>query len=827
MSFEHESTRERQELPSHAQVVIVGGGIIGCNLAYHLAKQGCRDVVLLERKQLSCGTTWHAAGLVLTAFLESETSIELARYSQEFYATLEAETGQPTGFKRPGYIMLCSTSARLTQLRRTTAVLKRMGIGVYEISGAEVNKLSPLVLTDDVIAAFYCPEEAVTNPVDTTIALAKGARDAGARIFEDIRVTGVTTDRDRVTGVTTRDGKINAEFVVNCCGMWAREFGLLAGVSVPLHAAEHYYMVTEPFEGMTPDFPILADEDRFAYYREEVGGLMLGLFEPEAAPWGMQGIPEDFCFSELTPNWQRMMPYLDRAIERIPAAKGAGIRKLFCGPESFTPDNTFYVGESPELRNYFVAAGFNSSGILFGGGVGNVLAHWIIDGYPPMDLSEVNIDRVVPFQNSPVLLRERTAETLGYSNGIHWPNRQFATARDIRRSVLHDRLARAGACFAQSATGWEYADWYAPKGVDPEYRYSWGRQNWFGYNADEHRAAREGVVLFDLSLMSKFLMQGRDAEAVLNRICANDIAVPAGRCVYTQWLNERGTIEADLTVSRLGADTFLVVAPDLCHAHVRSWLERHIPSEAHVTVTDVTSAYTVISIQGPTSRELLSQLTDADLTNEGFPFRTIMEIDLHGGHVLALRLSYVGELGWELYAPTEFAQYLYDAIVQKGSGLGLRHAGMQTLNSLRIEKAYRDFNHDVNSNVTPLEAGLGFAVAYNKPFGFIGSDAILRQRESGSPKRRLVQFRLQDPEPIMYHDESIYLGNDIVGSIKTAAYGHTLGAAVGLGYLHVESGVTRKSVEEAIFEIDIAGKRHSAIASIRPMYDPDGERLRS
>jgi 4-methylaminobutanoate oxidase (formaldehyde-forming) len=653
----------------------------------------------------------------------------------------------------------------------------------------------------------------------------------GARILEETKVTGITQEKGRVSGVVTDKGVIEAEYVVNCGGMWARELGKMAGVNVPLHAAEHYYLITEPLEGMQRGLPVVEDPDLFGYYLDEMDGLLLGLFEPVAAPWGMVnpeglgGIPEGFSFGEIPPDWDRVMPHLERAMKRIPIVRGAGIHKFFCGPESFTPDMGALMGEAPELRNFFVAAGFNSLGILFGGGAGQIMAQWIVDGHPPVDVSEINIDRMMPFQNNPKYLYDRTVELLGWQY-ISWPNLQPETARNARKSAMYDRLAEAGAYYGVSV-GWEYPDWFAPPGVEPKVEYSWGRQNWFEYVAAEHRAAREGVILMDLTHMSKLLVQGRDAEKVLNRICANNVAVPNGRIVYTQWLNERGTIEADLTVTRLADDVYLLVLVDAIQIHVETWLKRNIPPEAHLFVTDVTSAYNIINIHGPKSRQLISGLTSVDMSNVAFPYLTMQEIDMGYAPVKALRVTYVGELGWELYVPTEFTLHVFDRLVEAGEAVGLKHAGFQALDTLRLEKAYRDYGHDIDNTDTPLEAGLGFAVDFDKPGGFIGRDALLRQKKEGVLRQRFVQFLLEDPEPLLYGDEPIYRDGKRVGYLGSGGYGHTLGGSVGLGYVEHEEGVTAGFIKSGRYELEVVGRRYPAKASLRPMYDPKGKKVRA
>ncbi len=824
MTETHSTKVSPDSFPAQAQVVIIGGGVIGCSVAYHLTKLGWRDVVLLEQTQLTAGTTWHAAGLIVSGF-STETTINMAKYTRDLYERLGEETGQDTGFKANGYMQIASNPERMDSLRRRTDFCRGYGVVVEEISAAEVKKMWPLFSTDDILAGFYTADDGRCNPIDTTMALAKGARMGGARILEETKVTGIKQEEGRVTGVVTDKGEIEAEYVVNCGGMWARELGQMAGVNVPLHAAEHYYLITEPIEGMHRDLPIVEDPDLFAYYREEMGGLMLGMFEPVAAPWGMKGIPEGFSFGEIPPDWDRLMPYLETAMERIPIAKEAGVHKFFCGPESFTPDMGTLMGEAPELKNFFVAAGFNSLGILLGGGAGQIMAQWIVDGLPPVDVSEINIDRMMPFQNNPKYLHDRIVELLGWQY-IEWPNLQPETARNARKSAMHDRLADAGAYFGQSV-GWEYPDWFAPEGVEPRVEYSWGRQNWFEYAAAEHRAAREDVVLMDLTHMSKFLVQGRDAEKVLNRICANNVAVPVGRIVYTQWLNNRGTIEADLTVTRLAEECYLLVLVDAAHTHVETWLKHHIPAEAHVFVTDVTSGYNIINVQGPKSRRLLSGLTNADMSNEAFPYFTMQEIDIGYALVKALRVTYVGELGWELYVPTEFTLHVFDMLVEAGEAVGLKHAGFQALDTLRIEKAYRDYGHDIDNTDTPLEVGLDFFVNFDKPGGFIGREALLRQKEEGVLKQRLVQFLLEDPEPLLYGSEPICRDGARVGYLRSGAYGHTLGGAVGLGHIENEEGVTADFVKSGSYEIEVAGVRYPAKVSLSPMYDPQGKRVRS
>jgi len=827
MSSNQPLKKADDSFPTQAQVVIIGGGVIGCSVAYHLTKLGWRDVVLLERAQLTAGTTWHAAGIVVSGFT-SETDIHMAKYTRDLYERLGEETGQDTGFKAVGYLQIASNPERVNSLRRRVDFSHAYGVITEEISAAEVKEMWPLFDTDDILIGFYTADDGRTNPVDTTMSLAIGARMGGARILEETKVTGITQKNGQVTGVVTDKGTIEAEYVVNCGGMWARELGKMAGVKVPLHAAEHYYLITEPLEGMHRGLPVVEDPDIFGYYLDEMGGLLLGLFEPVAAPWGMArsgGIPEGFSFGEISPDWDRMMPHLETAMNRIPIVREAGIHKFFCGPESFTPDMGPLMGEAPELKNFYVAAGFNSLGILLGGGAGQIMAQWIVDGHPPVDVSRINIDRMMPFQNNPQYLHDRTVELLGWQY-ISWPNLQPETARNARKSAMYDRLKEAGAYYG-SSVGWEYPDWFAPAGVEPKVEYSWERQNWFDYVRAEHQAAREDVILMDLTHMSKLLVQGRDAEKVLNRICANNVAVPVGRIVYTQWLNERGTMEADLTVTRLAEDVYLLVLVDAIQVHVETWLKQNISPEAHVFVTDVTSSYNIINVQGPKSRQLISGLTSVDMSNEAFPYLTMQEIDMGYALVKALRVTYVGELGWELYVPTDFTLHVFDMLVEAGEEVNIKHAGFQALNTLRIEKAYRDYGHDIDNTDTPLEAGLGFAVDFDKPGGFIGKEALLRQKQEGVLKYRFAQFLLDDPEPLLYGSEPIYRDGVRVGHVEGGGYGYTLGGAVGLGYIFNEEGVTADFVKNGRYEIEVVKERYPAKASLRPMYDPKGLRVRS
>jgi len=810
-------------LPRQARVVIVGGGIVGCSVAYHLTRLGWRDVLVLERNTLTSGTTWHAAGLV--GQLRSTYNLtQLAKYSADLFRTLAEETGQETGFRQTGSIALATTEGRMEELKRGASMARTCGLEVEVIGVEDAARRWPLLDTHGVIGAVHLPKDGRCNPVDTTLALAKGARQGGARIAERVLVTGIRRKGGKAVGVTTPGGEIDAEFVVNCAGLWGWHLGREAGVNVPLHGAEHFYVVTEAIPGLSPALPVLRVPDICTYYKEDAGKLLVGFFEPNAKPWRKGPTPEPDGFLHLPEDWDHVMPYLELAMARVPVLRDTGIQLFFNGPESFTPDDRYILGPAPELKNCFVAAGFNSVGIQSSGGAGKAIAEWIVRGHAPMDLWDVDIRRFMPFQGNARYLHERTTETLGLLYDMHWPFRQYASARGARRSPLHQRVAGRNACFGETA-GWERPNWYAPAGVEPVYEYSYGRQNWFPYSAAEHRAVREGVGLFDQSSFAKFLLQGRDAQRVLNEVCANDVAVAPGRIVYTQWLNERGGIEADLTVTRIDEERFLIVTAAATQTRDFYWLRDHVPSGAHAVLTDVTSGYAVLAIMGPRSRGLLQQVTDADLSTAAFPFGASREIEIGFARVRASRITYVGELGWELYIPAEFALGVYDVIAAAGGGFGLVHAGYHAMNSLRMEKGYRHWGHDITDENTPLEAGLGFAVAYAKRADFIGRAALERQRAQGV-RRRLVQFRLSDPHPLVYHNEPIWRDGRLVGSVTSGAYGHTLGASLCMGYVQCDESSPAQSVLAGDYEIEVACVRCAAQPSLRPFYDPAGTRIR-
>ncbi len=811
------------EFPTSARVVVVGGGIVGCSVAYHLTKLGWSDVVLLERKQFGCGTSWHAAGLV-GQLRATQNLTRLAQYATELFKSLEDETGQATGYREHGSLAVARTEARRIELTRGAVMAKRFGIEMERIELAQAQKLWPLLNTEVLDSAFWIPKDGRTDPTNTTLAMAKGARMDGATLLEGVKVTAIRQTNGRVSGVATDRGEIACEYVVNCAGMWGREIGKMAGVSVPLHAAEHFYIITEALDGVSREMPTLRDPDGFAYYREEVGGVMFGGFEPVAKPWGMDGIPEDFEFSLLEDDWDHFAVFMEPGLSLIPALETAQIKSMTNGPESFTRDNRYLLGEAPELEHFYLACGFNSVGIASSAGAGKATAEWLVAGEPPMDLWGVDCRRMGAWESNATYLHDCTIENPGLLYAMHWPGRQPETARGVRTSPLHDRLVAKRACFGVVA-GWERPYWYAPEGVEPKYEYSYGRQNWFAYAAEEHQAVRETVGLFDQTSFAKFELAGCDAEAALQRLCANDVAVPEGKVVYTQMLNRHGGIEADLTVTRLAEERYLIVTAAASARRDFDWIGRNIPADAYAVLTDLGTSLAMISVMGPNSRALLTRLGDADLSNEAFPFATSQEIDLAYARVRATRLTYVGELGWELYAPVEMATGLFDALIEAGGDLGLRLAGYHALDSLRCEKGYRHWGHDISPEETPYQAGLGFAVKLDKNADFIGREAIAEQKGK-TLDRRVVSVTLDDSEPLLLHDETVYRDGEIVGEITSGAYGHTLGCSVGLAILECEAGVNAAWLDSGQFEVDLAGERFAATLSIAPFYDPKSERVR-
>ncbi|MFK8031867.1 MAG: FAD-dependent oxidoreductase [Gammaproteobacteria bacterium] len=812
-----------QNLPDSASVVIIGGGVVGCSVAYHLGLLGVSDVIVLEKDQLTSGTTWHAAGLVPQLRGTRKLS-ELAAYGMQLYPQLETETGQSTGLKQNGSLNVATSMERLEEVRRGATMARHLGVEAHDIGPKEVAELWPLLETRDVTGAVFVPKDGQLNPVDLTMALAKGARSRGIKIFEHTAVTKIDHTSGHVTGVLAGEHRIKTTKVVNCAGMWARELGRQTGVSIPLHACEHFYAITEPMDNLPSGLPVLRDADSNAYYKEDAGKILIGAFEKVAKPWGMNGIPEGFSFGELPEDLDHFMPILEGAMHRIPRLETTGIQTFFNGPESFTPDGNYLLGEAPELNGFFIAAGFNSVGIQSASGAGKVLADWITTGRPTPDLWDVDIRRTFVYQNEPDYLKERVSETLGLLYEMHWPYRQYETSRGIYHSPLHDELKAQGACFGEVA-GWERTNWFANEGMTPEYKYSYKRQNWFDCAAAEHRAVRETVGLFDQTSFAKFKVEGPDAQDQLQRICTNDVAVDDGKVVYTQWLNEQGGIEADVTVTRINNEKFHVITSPATSRRDFHWLQNHIEPKSECALQDITHDYAVLSIMGPNARELMQSVSDADWSNEGFKFATAQFITLAGCEVLAQRITFVGELGWELYIPMASAKAVYTLLLEHKKRFELKHCGYHTLDACRLEKAFRHWGHDINDLDTSVEAGLSFACAMDKDIPFIGRDVVVQQREHGV-SRRLLQFALVDSEPMLYHNETLYREGEAVGYITSGGYGHTLGRSVGLGIVNHPQGEKLSDLRASKYEVEIAGTRFDVTASSRAMYDPDGKKIR-
>ncbi|MEZ5741918.1 MAG: FAD-dependent oxidoreductase [Burkholderiaceae bacterium] len=812
------------DLPSHTGVVIVGGGIIGCSVAYHLAHLGITDVVLLERRRLTCGTTWHAAGLV-PQLRATRNLTELARYTSELLRSLEAETGQATGFKQNGSIGVALNAERLEEFKRNAAMGRAFGVDVELIGPADIRDRYPYLDLQDIHGGIWLPNDGQTNPVDTTMAFAKGARQRGVKIVEDIEVSRILCDNGRATGVSTPLGDITADVVVLAAGLWSHELARPLGIRLPLHGAEHFYVVTESIAGLPSSLPVLRVPDECAYIKEDAGKLLVGAFETVAKPWGMRGIPPGFCFDSLPDDVDHFMPVLEKAMARLPVLADTGIATWFNGPESFTPDDRYLLGPTADVRDLFVACGFNSIGIQSSGGAGKVLAQWIRDRQAPMDLVDIDVRRFMPVQGTRRYLHDRTVESLGLLYAMHWPFHQYRTARGVRRSPFHDRLLAAGACMGELG-GWERPNWFAEPGESPAYEYSFGRQNWFARCARECVATRDAVALYDQSSFAKFLVQGADSCAVLNQLCCADLDVADGRIVYTQCLNPRGGIEADLTVTRLARDRYMVVTSAGSHARDLAWMLEHCPPQARCVFTDITPGLPMLGLMGPNSRGLLQSVSDADFSDEAFAFGQSREIEIGYAIVRASRITYVGELGWELYIPADVALHVFDLLVEAGADHGLVFAGYHAMTACRMEKGYRHWGHDIGPDDDPMSAGLGFTIAWDKPGGFIGREALLALRAAGRPCRRLVQLQLADDNELLYHEEPIYVDGRLVGTTTSGMYGHRLGASLGMGYIRLDRPVTAETLSNHLIEIEVGDRRVAAKAQLAGFYDPRNQRIR-
>jgi glycine cleavage system aminomethyltransferase T/glycine/D-amino acid oxidase-like deaminating enzyme len=819
-------------LASRARVVIVGGGSIGCSIAYHLTKLGVSDVVLLEKHALTAGTTWHAAGLITSAGFHDETSLWMCRYSRDLYARLEAETGHATGFRPIGHLSVTGNPERLEAIVRERDFQVGFGVPNELVTPAEIAELFPMAKVDDLLGGSYVPDEGRADPVGVATALAKGAKMGGATVVEGVRVTGFMSEpparsgaRPRVTGVRTDAGDIEAEVVVLAAGLWTRQLAATIGVDVPLQAAEHYYLLTEPMEGIHRDLPVIEELDCYGYFREEGGGMLVGLFEPVGAAWHPEGAPEDFAFGTIPPDWERMTPFLDKAMQRIPALESAGIRTFFCGPESFTADAAPMLGPTPEMQGLWVAAGLNSLGILQAGGVGSLMASWIVDGACPVDIAGYTVERATSVENTRRFRSERIVEQLGvlFGDGTY-PTFHPRTARDVRRSPLHDVWIEHGAHFAASS-GWEFVEWFTPEGApEREVPWTWGRGFWTPWVAEEHRTIREAVGAIDMTLMSKFLVQGPSAGAVLDRLSANDVTSRVGALTYTQWCNDSGGIEADLTVTCLTDDRFFVIASDISHRRIERMIRDEVQPGEFATVTDVTAAYCLLTVQGPLSRELLQRVSPDDLSEESFPYLTAQEIEVGYSRVTALRVTYVGELGFELMIPSDQAVSVWRTLESAGRDVGFRPVGLAAMHGLRLEKAYRDYGVDIDVTDTPVSAGLAFAVAWDKSTDFRGRAALEALRADKSS--RLVPIRIDDAAPLLHGGEGVYKDGAWVGYVQAGGFGHTLGTSVGLATVDHAEGVTADWLGSGGFVVSINGVTYPATLQFAPFYDPDRARVR-
>jgi len=815
-----------REFPNTAKAVIIGGGIIGCSTAYHLAKLGWTDTVLLERKKLTSGTTFHAAGLV--GQLRSNANItQLLGYSVELYKTLEAETGLGTGWKMNGGLRLACNEARWTEVKRQATTAHSFGLEMELLTPQEAQDLWPLMNIDDVIGAAFMPTDGQANPSDITQALAKGARMAGASIFEDTKVIDLEIDKGKIKAVITEHGRIECEVVVVCAGQWTRDFAKRFGVNVPLVSMEHQYMVTDTIEGMPSNLPTLRDPDRLTYYKEEVGGLVMGGYEPNPIPWAVEGIPKGFHYSLLESNFDHFEQIMELSLGRVPALENVGIKTLTNGPESFTPDGNFIIGEAPELKNFFVGAGFNAFGIAAGGGAGMALAEWVKAGEPPYDLWSADIRRFGSPHFDTDWVRTRTVEAYGKHYTMGWPHEENESGRPCRKSPLYEILKAQGACFGEKL-GWERPNWFADvaKVEAPKDIYSFDRQNWFAAVGREHKTVREAAVLFDQTSFAKFVLKGPDAVAALSWIAANDVDKPVGSLVYTQMLNDRGGIECDLTVARVAEDEFYIVTGTGFATHDFDWIKRSIPAGMNCQLFDVTSSSAVLSLMGPEARNILAKITSADVSNEGFKFGTVKTIGIAGCPVRALRVTYVGELGWELHLPVEYATTVYNTLMQAGAEHGLRNAGYRTIESCRLEKGYRAWGSDIGPDHTPVEAGLGWAVKMRSGIKFKGREAIAKQLANGVNKM-LAGFTVDDPDVVLLGRETIYRNGERAGWLSSGRFGYTINKSIGYGYVRHPDGVSAEYVMDGKYELEVATKRIKCNMHLKPLYDPKMERVKA
>ncbi len=811
-----------QITPSHAQVVVIGGGIIGCSTAFHLAKEHNVDVVLLERGKLTCGTSFHAAGLV--GQLRSNASItRLLKYSVELYETIEQETGLASGWKQNGGLRLANNQERWTEIKRQTTTARSFGLEMHLLSPKEAKDLWPLMDESDLVGAAYLPSDGQANPSDLTQSLAKGARMHGVNIIEDILVKKINTKNNRVVSVETDKGSIQCEKLVVCAGQWSKEIGRMSGVNIPLQSMQHQYIVTEPM-GVPADLPTLRDPDRLTYFKEEVGGLVMGGYEPNPKPWDVESIPSDFKFSLLNSDWDHFEQLMEQALIRVPGLERAGVKSLINGPESFTIDGNFILGEAPEIKNYFVGTGFNAYGIAAAGGAGKALAAWVVTGEQPMDLWVVDIRRFSQMHRDEDWIKTRTVEACAKHYTMAWPHEEYRSGRPLLTSPLYKRLQNYGACFG-SKLGWERPNWFAPEGIQPEDEYSFGRQNWFKHVGEEHSLVRNTVGLFDVSSFAKFELTGKDATAALDWICANHVTRSPGRVTYTQLLNSRGGIECDLTVAQLDQELFYIVTGTGFRVHDFAWIQSHIPGNCQAELTDVTEQYGTLSLMGPNSRDVLQAVTDNDCSNAAFPFTHVRILNIAGHSIRALRMTYVGELGWELHIPLAATGDVFDVLMEVGKPFGIRPVGYRAIESLRLEKGYRAWGSDITPNDSPFEAGLGWAVKLKSDSDFVGREAAMVASKT-IRKKQLVCFTVDDPKISLLGRETILRNGQIVGYLSSGGYGYTIEKSIGYGYVRNDTGVDDCYLNNADYHLVVAEDKVPATIHLQPLYDPKGQRVR-
>ena len=813
-----------KKIPQSAKVVIIGGGVAGCSVAYHLSKYGWNDIVLLERDQLTSGTTWHAAGLI-GQLGSSATITKLRNYSLNLYKQLEIETGLSTGLKQNGSLTVATTEGRLQELKRQVTTAQLFNVEANEVSKDQIKSLYPLINTEDVIGGIHIPNDGQADPVGVTNVLAKAAKQHGANIIEHCSVKKILIQNEQIVGVETDQGKIDCEYIVLASGMWSRQIAADANVSVPLYPDEHFYVLTEPVEKLDKNLPVLRDYNNCLYIKEDAGKLLVGVFEPNAKPAFMdtKRVPDDFSFAELPEDFDHFEPYLMNAINRIPILEKTGIRKFFNGPESFTPDTNYLLGETPEVKNFFVCCGFNSIGIVSAGGAGKITAEWMMKGGISEDIFQLDISRFEKFHSKTKFITERVTETLGNLYAMHWPYKQLTTSRNQKILPYHEHLKNKGACFGEVA-GFERPMWYALKGKKPEYEYSYGYQNWYESAKHETINARKNVAFFDLTTFAKFEIEGGEALSSLQYLCSNNIKDAPGATTYTQMLNKNGGIEADLTVTCLSINKFRIITGSAVREHDKKHIRKFLSKS--VNFKDITDDYSCFGIFGPKSRKLLTKIVGNEFANEQFPFGTGKTLNFKGVSIWFQRLSYVGELGWELYIPIKDAKNIYEIIVKEGESFDLVHAGAHAMDIMRMEKGYLHWGHDISPGENPYEAGLGFAVKINKENDFIGKKCLIELKDN--QKKQFAMFTLDQANPgfpLLLHDEPIYYEGKIVGETTSGNFSFNYNKNMAFGY--IKSNINIKVAKDHFFEIEVEKVKYKAYLETISLHDPKNSLIKS